>query len=343
MLRIRLSPSRVELFLMCPARWAFSELQGFREPDTEATTFGTAVHLEHELYYGPANRPYRTHTREGLLAWHMASKYPARADFVSWNGTVETELTHTVDGYTLEGRADMLWLRAGVAHVGDHKTTSNMRYAKLERADLFGHSQAPFYLLAACEHFGVGVAQSQWVYATTTEKPARLAVSAHAIGIDEARDRTYTRMLPVVREMVAARDAGMTGERMPKNLLACKKYNRWCPHLARCQPNRYGADMSSFLAALAKAEEPATPVAPPAPSGGLFSSISGGVAAPPANPADPTAGAAVNPPEGEGKGKGRGRKAAGEKGGATISDADADLIAHRVVDLLATRLMSGVR
>ena len=345
----------MELWLTCPARWAFSELQGFREPDSDATRLGTAVHLQHELYFGPANKPYETGTRHGLLAWEMSHKYPDRRDFVAWGGKVEEELTHTVDGVTLEGRLDMNWLRHGVAIIGDHKTTSHMRYAKLERSDLFGHSQAPFYALVGCDKWNVDRARTHWVYATTTSKVASLEMSAHDISKEEARDRTYTRMLPVVREMIAARDAGMTGERMPKNTRACWKYNRPCPHIERCNPEKK-VELMSFLDDL-KAEQGGTPptqpnatgaITPPATGGGLFDAaptapVQTPTPAPAGNPSDPTDGADINPPEGKGGGRGKGTRGKGEKGSSKLDEADIDAIAERVADKLATRLMRGVQ
>jgi hypothetical protein len=329
------------------------------------------------LYFGPTNKPYNTGTQAGLLAWHMAHKYPDRADFVTWRGVVEEERTHTAEYkgrmYTLEGRLDMNWLPPdGVPRVGDHKTTGSMRWAKLERADLFGHTQAPCYLLFACEKYGTDRAASHWVYGSTDRTPPTLRVSAHEITLEESRERTHARMLPVVHEMVAARDAGMTGNRMPKNLTACRKYNRWCPHIARCQPEKgHITDMSAFLKQIADAEtaaKAATNPANPNPAAPLFTAppeqkqrVEGFLqsstqpatnpAAPlftaPTPPTAPTAGAAeppaVNPPEGEGGGKGKGKRATGEKGATKLSEADIDALAERVCDKLAARMMRGVQ
>lgn len=354
-IRIRLSPSRVELWLTCPARWGYSELEGHKEPDNEATLLGTATHLEHELYFGPQHRPYQTGTRAGLLAWQMAHKYPDRRDFVAWGGRVEEELTHTVEGITLEGRLDMNWLHGGVAFVGDHKTTKHMRWAKLDRSDLFGHAQAPFYCLVACEKWNVDRARTQWVYATTQMAVASLEVSAHNISKEEARERTYVRMLPVVKQMIAARDAHVSADDLPKNTRACWKYNRPCPHIERCKPERYRVSEMSFLDDL-KAEAGAgattqpnatTAVTPPATGGGLFDTPP---AQPPTTPAladpgddEPAGDAPVNPPEGKEGGRGKGRRGAGEKGATKLSEADIDALAERVIDKLWARLGRGVQ
>jgi len=226
-----------------------------------------------------------------------------------------------------------------------------MRYAKLERAALFGHSQAPFYALVACEKWNVEEARTWWVYATTQTQVASLEVSAHTISKEEARERTYTRMLPVVRQMVAARDAGATGNDLPKNTQNCWKYNRPCPHLERCNPNNYKDQVMSFLDSL-KAEQAATAPTPPT-GGGLFADPNAGVTAAlpasttpatsPADPGDDEPNAPVNPPEGEGGGRGKGTRGKGEKGATKLSDADIDALAERVCDKLAARMMRGLK
>jgi hypothetical protein len=369
---LRLSPSRVEKFLQCPARWGFSELEGPQEEAGEGAKLGTAVHLEHELYY-TQGRPYDTTTRAGFIASHMASKLPpVLPEF----GAVEHEMRYEAEpGLSLVGRLDMLWpdLERGYVIVPDHKTTAHMKYAKLERDALFGHAQAPFYVLLGMRKFAVSKARTRWVYATTDTtigdragwRPPMLAVSAHDISIDEATERVHLRMVPQAREMLAIAKAGTPARELPKNLTACDSYNRRCPYFARCQPEKHQQMESNFLKSLNAAQSsapaagaPPAPEAPPAgaapvttpPAGGLFGASSTPPATPPtATPpvTAPDAGAPdVNPPEaGEtGKGKGKGRKLAGDKGSPVLADeATIAALADAIVDRLALRLMGGVK
>ncbi len=301
LIEVRLSPSRVEKYLECPARWAFAELEGPQEPDTEATLLGTAVHAAHESYY-VRRTPYDTTTRAGYIASYMSTKLPP---VLPEGGAVEHELTYDAGGgIVLVGRLDLIWPDdRGYVVVPDHKTTKSLRYAKLERDALFGHAQAPLYVLMGMRKHGMQRARTRWVYGTTDTtygdvpqywRPPMLAVSQHDITLDEATERVHLRMLPAAHDMLAIARAGTPARELPKNLTACNAYNRPCPYFKRCQPQKAEQMESAFLNALGAANNAApapatapapTPVPDAPPAGGLF-----GGAPPPAAPAAPAGG-----------------------------------------------------
>lgn len=358
LIQIRLSPSRVEKHIDCPSRWGRSELEGHVEPGSEATELGTIVHALREQYYLHGT-PFDLTTRGGWLAAGMSPDLPR---VLPPGGAVELELTYAATtAVTLVGRLDLCYpseCDPSYAVVRDYKTTGSMRYAKLERDALFGHSQAPLYALMWMNKLRVKKARCGWVYVETSKslgmppwpEPA-LAASDHYITHDEATERVHMRMLPVATAMLQARDeycAAKTDEEraavidaLPRNLTSCYKYNKRCPHWARCQPEK-AKDMSSlFLQAVGanvatqqQAKELEQPVVAPT------------VVAPAPNLAALTTEATadekpdINPPEPAGKPTTKGKKGAASAG---LTEAEINAIADAVVQRMALRLIAGVQ
>lgn len=359
---VRLSPSRVEKFLECNARWGFGELPGGTpEPGTEATEFGTLVHLARFGYY-VHGWSFDLDTRDG---WVAAGMSPLLPRVLPPDGGAELELTYDVEGVTLRGTLDLCYpdYNEGVAVVRDYKTTGgaagDWRWAKLERDALFGHSQAPLYALMLMNRHGFDKALAGWVYARRPPLgPApwpktELAASDHYISREEAIERVHKRMVEPAKQMQAYANAGLTAadaHTLPKNLTACRKYNRWCPYLSKCQPDKDPFRMNSFLASIGAAAPaaastpatqpaaadtpPATNTAPPQPAASEA-------------PAAKTDGPAVNPPEGgedgDAAGKRKTNKGATKAQDVTLSPASLEALAELVVDKMALRLTRGVK
>lgn len=351
---VRLSPSRVEKFLECNARWGFAELPGGTpEPGNEATEFGTWVHQAHEQRY-KFGKPYDLETRAGWVAAAMAPELPA---VLPHDGGAELELTYDVGGVTLRGTLDLCWpdYDRRVAIVRDYKTTGGFGWAKLERDALFGHTQAPLYCLMMMNRHGFDRAFAGWLYALRPPlgpapwQDVQVKRSDHYITRAEATDRVHVRMLPPAVEMQAYADAGMTAadaHKLPKNLTACRKYNRWCPFVAKCQPEKDPIRMNAFLQSIASQQTAGAPPAESKTADGLPpSGEKTAEPTPPAGAAPPPADKpAVNPPESADPGNAtRGKK--GKKTDATVElgEVSIDAIAERVADKLALRLARGVQ
>jgi hypothetical protein len=362
---VRLSPSRVEKALECFARWGFAELPGgIAEPPTEATSFGTETHAAHERRF-KHGIPYDLDSRPGWVAAAMAPYLP---NVIPWQGGAELELTYEVEGVTLRGTLDLCWpdFDRRIAVVRDYKTTgADWRWAKLEREALFGHTQAPLYTLMMMNRHGFERAFAGWLYAKRPPLgpapwPAvEVRPSDHCITRDEATERVHLRMLPIAKQMQAYADAGMTAadaHKLPKNLRSCRKYNRLCPYISKCQPEKDPYSMNPFLQSIANAAgaaAPATPATNPTPpatetppaQGNMFGSAPAGNTAPTDTPTA-NAGSNVNPPEGgtDGDAAGKRKTGKGKKEGTSVvlDDASLEALAERVVDKLALRLTRNI-
>lgn len=353
---LRLSPSRIDKFDLCPARWGFAELPGgVAEPDSEETAFGTDTHLSHELYYNQG-KPHDLNTRAGWCANGMLED-GGLPRALPPGGVVEHELTYVVDGVILAGRLDLAYIER-VPVVRDYKTCGNFRFAKLERDALFGHPQAPFYALVWMHANGAMRAKCGWVYGTRPAlgpapwAPTNVQRSDHEITRDEATERVHVRMVPAAKQMQAYADAGLTAAdagTLPKNLRACRKFNRLCPYYFTCKPIKE-QDMSeanAFLAGLnlgtptPPAASAAVAVAPTAPATQPTTPPATD-ATPPTPPTSPAAGLPINPPEGgdpanKGKGKGKGTTA------PVFTPEVIDALTDAIVDKIALRLMRNVK
>lgn len=352
---VRLSPSRVEKYLECPARWGFAELPGgVSEPGTEATDFGTEVHAAHDGYY-KTRKPRDPTTRAGWVAHCMSKHLPSA---LPTGGGSELELTYEVEGVTLRGTLDLCWpdFERARSIVRDYKTTGDFKWAKLERESLFGHTQAPLYALMHMRRHGFTSALAGWLYALRPPigagpwAPVEVRPSEHVITLNEATERVHLRMLPAAKEMQAFADSGMTAadaHKLPKNLRSCRKYNRWCPYLSKCQPEKDPFRMNPFLQSLEGADAaPSTTPATTTPATGAPDGTTANAVNPP--PAGKTDAPAINPPEGGDDGDTAGARKTG-KGktktatAVTLDDMTIDALADRLCDKLALRLMRGVK
>lgn len=368
----RFSPSAVEDFLGCPARWGFSRLPGgVREPGNDATEFGTEVHTERERYLDAATVAPNgvgydfPDTRAGVVARALSEYLPKG---MPPYGYYEDDHEYDAgDGIVLHGFPDMAWpdTRNACAVTADYKTTGSMRYAKLERDALFGHSQAPLYLLINMRKWGFDKGRALWLYA---ERPplvrppegwprVRVEPSDHMITRDEATERVHLRMVPPAKQMLGYLKSGMTAAQageLPKNLGHCRAFGRLCSYHGTCNPRKEQQmeaktnEANAFLAGLGLgAGAPSPPATPPdagttPPAGASAPTTPTTTPAAPAPTTTPPAGAGtgapeVNPPEG--RGKRGGKRAAGP---TSLDEATIDAIAEAVADKLALRLARNI-
>lgn len=366
----RASPSSVENFLSCPARWGYAKLPGGEpEPSSDATEFGTEVHGERERYLEAAlAAPHGVgydfpNTRAGVVARALSAHLPKG---LPPYGLFEEDLEYEAEpGLILHGLPDMAWpdTHARVAVVADYKTCGTFRYAKLERDALFGHAQAPLYLLFGMRRWGFDRARSLWLYA---QRPPLVMPpsgwpdvlverSVHEISRDEATERVHLRMVPPAREMRGYIESGMTADdagKLPKNLRACRAFNRLCPYYTKCQPQKEQdmSEVNAFLAGMGLSVTGA-PATLPAPTEQPAANAAAAVAptAPATPPTTPAAASsdkpAINPPEqNEGKGKGKGKGNAAKSGdGPRMTEEEIGALADAVVDRLALRLVRNVQ
>ncbi len=238
-----ISPSALETFAACPRKWAWSKIDRIPKVQGAGAALGEAVHKQHEGWLRDAT-PYDMTTRAGELAMATLPLLPAPR-----SGHVEQEITFEYQGIKFGGKID--WNGpdqppphpASRAVVLDHKTTTDLAWAKLQRAELLEHPQAPIYgkwaTLAYCTEW----VEFRWNYVETKRKTGTPATakSWHLVHRDEIDQhmvepvRVARELLHVVQVANAERAAGrpFTAKDVPYNASHCGAFGG-CPFRDRC-------------------------------------------------------------------------------------------------------------
>lgn len=159
------SASEIELFDLCPRKWAFVYVENKRPPPNDSAALGTRVHAILEKWLKDGTAP-DTWTPEGEIAasgLHLlpAPKIPTLV--------TEEQFHFTSQRAWYTGFKDFRYRDAdGLLHVGDHKTTKSFTWAKTTD-EILCHSQALIY---AVDEFHKNPGDNRlaldWVYYKTT-------------------------------------------------------------------------------------------------------------------------------------------------------------------------------
>jgi len=163
--QLYVSASEIEVFDLCPRKWAFSYIENKRPPSNDSAALGTRVHAILEKWLTDGTAP-DTWTPEGEIAASGLHLLPAPRTPT----LVTEEKFHFASQrawYT--GFKDFRYRDAnGLIHVGDHKTTKAFTWAKTVE-DILCHPQALIY---AVDEFHKNPNDNHlaldWVYYKTT-------------------------------------------------------------------------------------------------------------------------------------------------------------------------------
>ncbi|NJN63639.1 MAG: hypothetical protein HC882_01355 [Acidobacteria bacterium] len=174
---IFISPSQATLFTECQRKWAFRYLEKVEAPQNAYAALGERVHkvLEDWLLFATPPDTYETFQVEdkGRVSTH----YPGRIAYAGMHhlprpGTpMDVEFAFRLKGWT--GKIDLGYEKQHDDHgrvhvVHDHKTTTNLNYAKTPD-DLKSDAQGLIYAFVALEASGAPHVLDQWVYYQTRE------------------------------------------------------------------------------------------------------------------------------------------------------------------------------
>jgi hypothetical protein len=135
------SASEIELFDMCPRKWAFVYIENKRPPPNDSAALGTRVHAILERWLKDGTAP-DTWTPEGEIAASGLHLLPAPRTPTL---VTEEQFSFTSKRAWFTGYKDFRYRDAdGLLHVGDHKTTKAFTWAKTPE-EILCHSQALIY------------------------------------------------------------------------------------------------------------------------------------------------------------------------------------------------------
>lgn len=226
---VRLSASQIESFWRCPRRWWY-ERNRPRGPQHPAAAYGERVHDVLQSWHERGIAP-DLGTAEGRTAVAGLDKQPpplkaqAEFKFVFDHGPIR-----------YNGRIDLAFgyrARRSVT-VADHKTTSDLRYAK-STEDLADDAQRIIYAHYAATTYGVAEVTARWIYyqrETDRRNPRSLVVefseSAAQIA-DRFADLHVRKSLPIVDARAKHPND------LPRHWDACSLYPpNGCPYREEC-------------------------------------------------------------------------------------------------------------
>jgi hypothetical protein len=139
--QLYVSASEIEVFDMCPRKWAFGYVEGKRLPPNDSAALGTRVHAILEKWLKEGTAP-DTWTPEGEIAASGLHLLPApkTPGLVTEEGFYFTSQRAWYTGFKDFRYRDV----NGLIHVGDHKTTKSFTWAKSPE-EILCHSQALIY------------------------------------------------------------------------------------------------------------------------------------------------------------------------------------------------------
>lgn len=289
------SASQIATYQECPRKWAFQYIDKLPRPQNASAAFGTAVHALLEKYLRDGATPDYS-TAHGYVAAsgleHLPAPNTVRAPAAPLS--IESRFSFVSPrGHTFTGFRD--WVEFTIIPtVGDHKTTSDLKWAKSEE-ELADNTQGVIYAYVTLEETKAPAVNLKWVYYQTRgprkSHVVRICMTQPEVSSKfDKIDLLATEISDIVKRKVPSKS-------LPPNPSACEMYGG-CPyrHICNLSPQeRLSGIMtqgttSNLLASLARRAETAAPTAtPPAAA-----------TPPPTAPAaatpNPVVGPEVNPP-----------------------------------------------
>lgn len=228
------SASEIEVFDLCPRKWAFGYIEGKRAPPNDAAALGTRVHSILQFWLRDGAPP-DTWTAEGEIAasgLHLLPppRYPGLV--------TEEEFRFTSQRAWYIGYKDFRYRDAnGLIHVGDHKTTKSSTWIKSVE-DILAHPQSLIY---AVDEFFKNPNDDRialdWIYYKT--QGARKAEPRFQIVTkDVVAEMFFEHVDPVAGEITRLHhetQPGASALDFPPDFRACDAFGG-CAFLSICNP-----------------------------------------------------------------------------------------------------------
>ena len=286
----RYSPSQIEWYELCERKWAWKYIDEVFVEGNAAAEFGTEVHGRLEDWL--KNKKVPDDDRAGKLAQTMIPHLPA--PHLVKPEYVEKKFQLKIEELYFTGVVDLTMPDDEIPIIMDHKTTSDMRWAKTPES-LVVDPQATIYAYWAFIHFAAERVGLQWTYGVTRGSPR--AIPVERVVTKKEIEPRLLQSLQSAREMELIRQSGVRALDVSYDASACEAFGG-CPFKEKCNLDArermmaimsQGEKKANFLSKLQerRGQQPAaeaTPTPPPAEepppkngdgakSGGLFGKL----------------------------------------------------------------------
>lgn len=234
------SPTAVTKYRRCKRLYAFEYNEGFRPPPSEKQEFGLELHKQLERWLKKGKYP--DDSSVGLTARQAIDKgwLPKPNEKL----LVESMFEYSIKkGLGIAGYIDCVvppWLTKAEPLVIDHKSTSDLRWAKTEE-ELLTDPQSLLYGVWAMLFFKLPQVRSRWVYYAASNpkdgsprkprgaKPVEVLISNQDKQVMDAIEI----LVADLECMAVIRKEKKGGLSFEPNVEACGSYGG-CPHIERC-------------------------------------------------------------------------------------------------------------
>ena len=267
------SPSQFNTFNDCKRQWWFQSILGLPTPQRASAALGTAVHEQLEAYVDSGKLP--ADTEAGRIAKAGLSLLPEPG--TSWTEVkMHNEDTQAqwpriyLAGLPVNGYVDLLNLAGKRPLIIDHKTTSDLKYAK-KKDELLCDPQMVIYgsfALAACDAQGIEAAEvdaGHIVYLTRGAPAARKTL----VTLDRKHLAAERQKLEVIVNEMKGFAEDTSPDKVPGEPSSCSKYGG-CHFRDKCRAlSLIDAQPTTFAGYFREPSQPATTT----PSENLMSTI----------------------------------------------------------------------
>jgi hypothetical protein len=263
------SASEIEVWDLCPRKWAFGYIEGRRLPPNESAALGTRVHAILEKWLKEGAAPDLLTNEGEIAASGLHFLPPPRTPTL----VTEEKFSFTSQRAWYTGFKDFRYRDAnGLLHVGDHKTTKAFTWAKT-LDEILCHPQALVY---AVDEFFRNPNDDRlaldWIYYKTTGS-RKAELRSQIVTKDVVAEMFFEHVDPVAGHITQMHDAppGTSALEFPPDFRACDAFGG-CAFLSICNPTptqrvqatmtQAGMSLTDKLKAM-KAGRAPSPIHPP--------------------------------------------------------------------------------
>lgn len=209
------SASQIKLFKSCKLCWAYQYLNGVKQEAGPAAAMGSAIHKLLEDYLRDG-KEIDLEAKYAKIAIPGIKHLPAPRTC-----EVEHGFHFDYEEVSFRGFIDFYYKKGDLWVVGDHKTTSNFRYALSERV-LSEDVQASLYAYYIMQKEQCDAVELDWVYYLTRGTPTSKLVTCN-MGLTQAQENVKL-VLDDCREMLDAKSKGLTAADFEPPPSGCKAF-----------------------------------------------------------------------------------------------------------------------
>lgn len=234
------SPSQISLWRMCRRRWAWKYLAGLPEPQHPSAALGEEVHHLLEDWEKEGKVPEGGARADGI-ALKMIDHVPTGEGL-----SVEQKMRFAYGGVMWSGRKDLEYRDDATLVVHDHKTTSDLKWAK-SAEELREDPQGIMYAFEAFQRHPDDSLRLDWLYGTTGAKTRIRKVSLTVLR-DDVEHAMRTEILPVGQDLALLKENPVDPLTLEPSPAACSKFPPvGCPFVERCTDITSGDHLAAAL------------------------------------------------------------------------------------------------